>query len=72
VLELPLVKAASRAVQLERPQEVGSLLEVGTNGVDLVDEILHTDHAILAEILLNNLVVRQWQSLLVDLAITAL
>jgi hypothetical protein len=72
VLELPLVEAASRAIQLEWPQEVGSLLEVGTDSVDLVDEILHTDHAVLAEVLFDDLVVRQRQSLLVDLAITAL
>jgi hypothetical protein len=72
VLELPLVEAASRAVQLEWPQEVRSLLEVGPDSVNLVDEILHTDHAVLAEILFDNLVVRQRQSLLIDLAISAL
>jgi hypothetical protein len=72
VLELPLVKAASRAVKLERPEEVGRLLEVGTNCVNLVDEILHTNHAVFAEVLLNDLVVCQRQSLFVDLAITAL
>jgi hypothetical protein len=45
MLELPLVKAAGGAVELERPQEVGSLFEVGADGVNLVDEIFHTDHA---------------------------
>jgi hypothetical protein len=72
VLELPLVEAARRAVELKWPQEVGSLLEVGPDSVDLVDKILHTDHAVLAEVLFDDLVVRQRQSLLVDLAITAL
>jgi hypothetical protein len=72
VLELPLAEAACRAVKLERPQEVRSLLEVGTDGVDLVDQIFHTDHAVLAEVQLNDLVVSQRQTLLIDLAITTL
>jgi hypothetical protein len=59
MLELPLVKAASRAVQLEWPQEVGSLLKIGTDSVNLVDEILHTDHAVLSEIFFDDLVVGQ-------------
>jgi hypothetical protein len=72
VLELPLVEATSRAVQLERPQEVGRLLEVGADGVNLVDQILHTDHAVLAEVLLDDFVVSQRKSLLVNLAIPSL
>jgi hypothetical protein len=72
VLELPLVEAAVGAVQLEGPQEVRGLLEVGADGVDLVDEILHTDHAVLSEVLLDDLVVSQRQALLVNLAISAL
>jgi len=72
VLELPLVEAAVGAVQLEGPQEVRGLLKVGADGVDLVDEILHTDHAVLSEVLLDDLVVSQRQALLVNLAISAL
>jgi hypothetical protein len=72
VLELPFVKATSRAVKLERPQEIRSLLEVGADCVNLVDQVLHTDHAVLAEVLLNDLVVSQRKSLLVDLAVTSL
>ena len=34
--------------QLERPEEVGRLLEVGADGEDLVDQILHTDDVVLA------------------------
>jgi hypothetical protein len=37
-----------------------------------VDEILHTDHAVLSEVLLDDLVVSQRQALLVNLAISAL
>lgn len=72
VLELPLVETAVGAVQLEWPQEVRGLLEVGADSVDLVDEVLHTDHAVLSEVLLDDLVVSQRQTLLINLAITAL
>lgn len=58
--------------QLEGPQEVGGLLEVGADGVDLVDEILHADNAELAEGLLDDRVVGQGDALLVDLAVSAL
>lgn len=72
VLELAGAEAASGVAELEGPQEVGGLLEVGADGVDLVDEVLHTDDAVLAEVLLDDVVVGQRDALLVDLAITAL
>ena len=43
-------------VQLEGPQEVGGVLEVGSDGQDLVDQILHADDSHLAQLGLNNLV----------------
>jgi hypothetical protein len=39
-------EATERAVQLERPQEVVGLLEVGAASVDLVDQILNADDAL--------------------------
>lgn len=72
VLELAGVEAASRVRQLERPQEIGGLLEVGAHGVNLVDQILHADNAVLAKRLLNDGVVGQGNALLVDLAVAAL
>lgn len=72
VLELAGVEATVGVGQLEGPQEVGGLLEVGANSVDLVDEILHADNAVLAEVLLNDGVVGQGNALLVDLSVTAL
>ena len=72
VLELASAEATSGVGELEGPEEVGGLLEVGADGVDLVDEILHTDHAVLSEVLLDDLVVSQRQALLVNLAISAL
>lgn len=72
MLELAGAEATVGVGQLEGPQEVVGLLEVGANGVDLVDQILHADNAELAEVLLDDLVVGEGNTLLVDLAVTAL
>ena len=72
VLELARTEPASGVAQLEGPEEVGGLLEVGADSEDLVDEILHADDAILAEVLLDDGVVGEGNTLLVDLAISAL
>jgi len=72
VLELAGAETTSGVAELEGPQEVGGLLEVGANGVDLVDEVLHADDAVLAEGLLDDGVVGKSNALLVDLAISAL
>ena len=67
-----LGESSSGASQLEWPQGVGGLLEVGANGVDLVNEVLHGDDSVLAEGSLHQLVVGQGDSLLVDLAVASL
>lgn len=72
VLELPGAEATSGVGQLEGPEEVAGLLEVGANGVDLVDQVLNADNAELAEVLLNDGVVGKSNALLVNLAVTAL
>lgn len=72
VLELAGAEATSGVGQLEGPEEVAGLLEVGANGVDLVDQVLNADNAELAEVLLDNGVVGQRDALLVDLAVSAL
>lgn len=54
-----LAPSALRVVQLEVPQEVAGVLEVGTHCIDLVDQVLHTDDALFAQSLLNNRVVGQ-------------
>jgi len=72
VLELAGAESTIGVGQLEGPQEVVGLLEVGANGVDLVDEILHADNAVLAEVLLNDLVVGEGSAHLVHLSVTAL
>lgn len=71
VLELAGTEAASRVGQLERPQEVGGLLEVGANRVNLVDKIFHADDAVLAEGLFNDGVVGQGSALLVHFAVSS-
>lgn len=72
VLELAGTETTSGGGKLEGPEEVGGLLEVGANGVDLVDEVLDADDAEVAEVLLNDLVVGERQALLVDLTVAAL
>jgi hypothetical protein len=72
VLELAGAEATSGVGELEGPEEVVGLLEVGANGVDLVDQILHADNAVLAKGLLNDLVVGERDTLLVDLSVTTL
>ena len=72
VLELAGAEATVGVAELKGPEEVGSLLEVGADSVDLVDEILHTDDAVLTEVLLNDGVVSEGSALLVDLSVTAL
>lgn len=72
MLELPWAETTGGRRELEWPEEVGDLLEVGANGVDLVDDVLDADNAELAEVLLDELVVGDGQALLVDLSVTAL
>lgn len=72
MLELASVESTSGVGELEGPQEVAGLLEVGANSVDLVDQILHTDDAVLSEVVLDKLVVAERDALLVDLSVATL
>jgi hypothetical protein len=72
VLELAGTESTSGGRELEGPEEVGDLLEVGADGVELVDEVLDADNAVLAKVLLDDLVVRERETLLVDLSVAAL
>jgi len=67
-----LLEATTRGVELERPEEAVSLLEVRANGEDLVDEILHADDVVAAEGLLDHLVADKRDALAANLACTAL
>ena len=72
VLELAGTEATSGVGELEGPEEVGGLLEVGADGVDLVDQVLHADNAVLGKVLLDDGVVGEGNALLVDLGVSAL
>ena len=72
MLELARSESTRRVTQFERPQEVAGLLEVGPNGKDLVNQILHADDAVLAEIGFDQGVIGQGDALLVDLAVSTL
>jgi hypothetical protein len=65
VLELACPETSSRVRELERPQEIADLLEVWSNGEDLVDDVLNADDAVLAQVLLNDGVVGEGNSLLI-------
>lgn len=72
VVEFTGTETAVGVGQLEWPQEVAGLLEVGSNSEDLVDQVLHAHDAILAQVILDELVVRESNALLVDLSISTL
>lgn len=66
-------ESSTGRLELEWPEEVVCLLESGTHGVDLVDEVLNADDVVLlAEGSLNDVVVVERNSLALDLAVTAL
>ena len=62
-----LSPSPSWVVQLEGPQEVGSILEVGSNSEDLMDQILNTDDSQLAQLVLNDVVGGDGSSVSIDL-----
>lgn len=72
MLELPRPKPTGRVRQLEWPQEVACLLEVRPHGHDLMHQIFHTDNTKLAEVRLDDLVVGERDTLLVNLSVSAL
>jgi len=58
--------------EFESPQEVVGAFEIGSNGEDLVDQILDGLETNVADILLNNSIVVQSNALTIDLTVTAL
>lgn len=70
--DMSLRTTVRRYVEVLTPKEVRRLLEGWPNSVDFVDEIFHADDAVFAEAILNESVVGKGDTLLVDLAVTAL
>ena len=62
-----LSPSSSWVVQLEGPQEVGSVLEVWSNGEDLVNQILDTDDSKLAQLALDDVVGGDGSTVTIDL-----
>ena len=72
VVQPLLRQPAARRAQLERPQEVGHLLERRAGGHELVHDVLDADDAVRAERLLDDGVVRERDAAPLDLARAAL
>lgn len=70
--ELPGPPATGGVGELEGPERGSGLLEVGTASGNLVDEVLKTDDTVLAELLLNDGVVGDGDSLAVNLGVASL
>ena len=67
-----LLKSLSGAVEFEGPEEVVSFLELGADGHDLVDEVLDAHDSVLAQLLLNDAVVSDWDPGSVHLGVSPL
>jgi hypothetical protein len=72
MLEFPGPEPTSGVGKLEGPQEVGGLLEVRADGVDFVDEVLNGSDSKLAQGVLDDFILGDGDTLLVDLAISTL
>ena len=60
--------SATSVAQFKRPQEIIGFLKVFSHGEDLVNKILHTDDAVLAEALLDEAIVSKGRPSLFDFA----
>jgi len=65
-----LFEALEGGVELEGPEEVVGLLELVTNGPDLVDEVLNAGNTVLAELTINDGVVIDSNAGTVNLTVT--
>lgn len=72
MVELPLLEAARRTGELEGPQETVRHLKVRADRRNLVNKVFHRNDAVLAEVSLEDAVVRDRNALLVHLDVTAL
>ena len=59
-------------VKFEGPQEVVGFFEVGSDGVDFINEILNVSNAVLSKLSLNDAVISKRNSAFVDLTISSL
>ncbi|MBL2545208.1 hypothetical protein ELJ63_30600, partial [Klebsiella pneumoniae] len=66
-LELSRSPTTVRVGQLERPEELASLFEVGAASVDFVNQILNANKPMFTEVLFDDSIVLDWDSLALDL-----
>ena len=67
-----VAEATPWARQLERPQEIGSCAEIASDSENLVDEVFNADNAEAAKALLDDGVVSERNTVVVDLAVPTL
>lgn len=65
-------ESSSWSSKFEWPQEVVGFLEVGTDSVNFIYQILNTNNTVLAQSLFNNGVGGDWDSLFVEFTETSL
>ena len=65
-------KSSSRAPKFEWPQEIVGFLEVSTNGVNFLNQILNRQNSMFTKSSFNQLVVGQGNSLFIYFAIPSL
>ena len=71
MLKLSCPPTTSGIGKLEGPKEVGGLLEVWTHSYNFVDKIFNAENIIFAKVFLNDGVVAERNTLLVNLAVTS-
>ena len=62
------IESSSWAGKLEGPEEVISLFEVGSAGVNFIDNVFNANESLLSEPVFNDFVVSKWDSVSVDLS----
>jgi len=72
MLELSRPPPTRRITQLEGPQKVVGLLEIGSNRENLMNQVLHTLNSIFTQRLGNERIIRQWNTGAVYLSVSAL
>lgn len=72
VLELPCSPTTIGVRELEWPQEVGGLFEIGASSDDLMYKILNTENVVFTEVSLNYGIVGKGDALLVYLSVSTL
>ena len=72
MLEFSCPESSRRVAEFEWPQEVACLFEIRSDGKDLVDQILHAHNTVLAQVVLDQLIVGERNTLFVDFAVAAL